>query len=125
MPSASLLFRQRLEPEPSAVLAALRDLQADKMKGEASRTAVEEQFFRIACVLLREFPRGEQAASRILAVRASTREELMRRLFRGRDFLLSRMDESVSIADAAEAMRLASNKLPLRTKFVTRQVNAH
>jgi large subunit ribosomal protein L16 len=29
--------------------------------------------------------------------------------------------EGVSRADAAEAMRLASNKLPLKTKFVTRE----
>src|SRR5437879_12488153 len=32
--------------------------------------------------------------------------------------------EGVSRADAAEAMRLASNKLPLRSKFVEREVHA-
>jgi len=30
--------------------------------------------------------------------------------------------EGVSATDAAEAMRLASHKLPLRTKFVQREV---
>jgi large subunit ribosomal protein L16 len=32
--------------------------------------------------------------------------------------------EGVSRADAAEAMRLASNKLPLKTKFVAREGHA-
>ena len=101
--SGSLIFRQRLEPEPSGVLAALRGLHAAKARGQISRTASEEAFLRIARVLVREFPRAEEAASRFSAVRASTREELLRRVLRGRDFLLSRMDESVSIADAARA----------------------
>jgi large subunit ribosomal protein L16 len=30
--------------------------------------------------------------------------------------------EGVSVADAKEAMRLASHKLPLRTRFVEREV---
>jgi large subunit ribosomal protein L16 len=33
--------------------------------------------------------------------------------------------EGVSVADAQEAMRLASHKLPLITKFVKREVLAH
>lgn len=102
-PSASLIFRQRLEPEPSGVLAALRSLHAAKARGQISTTATEEAFLRIARALVREFPHAEEAASHFSAVRASTREELLRRVLRGRDFLLSRMDESVSIADAARA----------------------
>lgn len=98
---ASLIFRQRLEPEPSGVLAALRGLHDAQRRGQLSRTATEEAFFRIARTLVREFPRTEEAASRLSAVRASTREELLRRVLRGRDCLLSRMDEPVSIADAA------------------------
>jgi len=31
----------------------------------------------------------------------------------------------VSVADAQEAMRLASHKLPLRTRFVQRQGSTH
>jgi ribosomal protein L16/L10AE len=33
--------------------------------------------------------------------------------------------EGVSVADAQEAMRLASHKLPLITKFVKRETLAH
>ena len=98
-----LMFRQRLEPEPSGVLAALRALHAARSRGSTSRTATEEAFLRIAGALVREFPRTEAAASRLSCARASTREELLRRVLRGRDFLLSRMNESVSIADAARA----------------------
>jgi AraC-like DNA-binding protein len=85
------------------VLAALRMLHDARSRGQISRTATEEAFLRIAHALIREFPRAESAASRLSAARASTREELMRRVIRGRDCLLSRMDESVSIADAASA----------------------
>ncbi len=102
-PPGSLIFRQRLEPEPSGVLAALRGLHAAKARGQMSSVATEEAFFRIARALVCEFPRAEEAASHFSAVRASTREELLRRVLRGRDFLLSRMDESVSVADAARA----------------------
>ena len=103
----SLIFRQRLEPEPSRVLAALRALYSARERGRISRTATEEAFLQVARALVREFPRAEEAASRFSAVRASTREELLRRLLRGRDFLLSRMDESASIADAARAACLS------------------
>ncbi len=106
-PPGSLIFRQRLEPEPSGVLAELRGLYAAKARGEISRIATEEAFLRIARALVREFPRAEEAASRFSAVRASTRDELLRRVLRGRDLLLSRMDESVSIADAARAACLS------------------
>jgi AraC-like DNA-binding protein len=101
--SGSLIFRQRLEPEPSGVLAALRGLHDAQAGGQLSRTATEEAFLRIARTLVREFLRTDKAASRLSAVRASTRDELLRRVLRGRDCLLSRMDESVSIADAARA----------------------
>jgi AraC family transcriptional regulator len=102
-PAGSLIFRQRLEPEPSGVLVALRSLHAARAHGQISTTATEEAFFCIARALVREFPRAEEAAAHFSAVRASTREELLRRVFLGRDFLLSRMDESVSVADAARA----------------------
>ncbi|HUK30938.1 MAG TPA: AraC family transcriptional regulator [Candidatus Acidoferrum sp.] len=105
--SGSVIFRQRLEPEPSGVLAALRGLHEARARGKISRTATEESFLCIAQALVWEFPRIEEATSRLSAVRASTREELLRRVLRGRDFLLSRMDESVSIADAAKAACLS------------------
>jgi AraC-like DNA-binding protein len=102
-PPGSLIFRQRLEPQPSGVLTALRSLHAARARGQISFTANEEAFLRIAHALVREFPRTEEAASRLSAARASTRKELLRRVLRGRDCLLSRMDEPVSIADAASA----------------------
>ena len=85
------------------MLVALRSLYAARARGQISTTATEEAFFCIARALVGEFPRAEEAASHFSAVRASTREELLRRVLRGRDFLLSRMDESVSVVDAAHA----------------------
>ncbi len=103
----SLIFPQCLEPEPSRVLGALRALHAAGLRGETSRTATEEAVLRIAHALVGELTRSKQAASHLTSVRASTREELIRRVLRGRDFLLSRMSESVSIAEAARAAGLS------------------
>jgi AraC-like DNA-binding protein len=106
-PPGSLNFMQRLEPEPSGVLDSLRGLYAARVRDQLSCTSTEEAFFCLAHALVREFPRTEEAASRLSAARASTRKELLRRALRGRDCLLSRMDEPVSIADAASAACLS------------------
>jgi AraC family transcriptional regulator len=100
-PPQSLIFPQSLEPEPSGVLDALRALHAARLRGSTSRTAIEEAFLHIAHTLVLESLRAKEAASRLPSVRASTREELIRRVLQGRDFLLSQMCESVSIRDAA------------------------
>jgi AraC family transcriptional regulator len=99
----SLVLRPHLEPEPSDVLDALRALHVARSRGSMSRTASEEAFLRIARALFRELPRSDEAGSRLSCMRASTRQELLTRVLRGRDCLLSRMGESVSIADAARA----------------------
>jgi len=124
VPPGSLIFRQSLEPQPSGVLAALRSLHAARARGQVSSTANEEAFFRIAHILVREFPRTEEAASRLSAARASTRKELLRRLLRGRDCLLSRMDEPVSIADAASAACMSPYHF-LRTFHAAFRVTPH
>jgi AraC family transcriptional regulator len=103
----SLIFPQCLEPEPSGVLSALRALHAARSRGKTSRTATEEAFLRIANTLVLEQSRTTEATSRLPSVRASTREELIRRVLRGRDFLLSRMAEPISLAEAARAAGLS------------------
>lgn len=101
--TACITFGQHLEPEPSDVIVALGALHAAKSAGSVSRTAIEEAFILLARALILESARTEQARSRLACVRPSTRRELMRRLLRGRDFLLSRMNESVTVVDAARA----------------------
>jgi AraC-like DNA-binding protein len=132
----SLFFRQRLEPEPSMVLAALRSLNSIHTRGPMSDTASDEAFLRVARALVREFPKAEEAAGRLPAVRASTRGELLRRVLRGRDCLLSQMDKPVSVADAASAacmspyhflrtFRLAFNTTPHQFLTEQRLARAH
>ena len=100
-PAGSLVFRQRLEPEPSEVLALLRRL--NDARARVSRTGTEEAFMTIAHALVAEFPRTDAAAARLPAVRAATRDELLRRVLRGRDYLLCRIAEPVTVAGAARA----------------------
>jgi AraC-like DNA-binding protein len=102
-----IIFQQRLEPEPSGVLAALRSMRVVSAECEISRLALEERFLLLAGTLLRELSHTQKAAFRISSVRASTRDELLRRVLRGRDFLLSKMDESVTVTDAAQAANLS------------------
>ena len=120
----SLVLQPHLEPGPSGVLDTLRELYVARSHGKVSRTATEEAFLRIAHALVRELPRSDQAGSRLSAVRASTRQELLTRVLRGRDCLLSRMDEPVSIADAAHAACMSQYHF-FRTFYAAFQVTPH
>ena len=85
-------FCERLYPMSGAVAAALRAFD---------RHDVETSFHDLAYALaaLRDDVRRDMA--RFPAVRAATREELYRRLYRARDFLASCYAEPLSVADAA------------------------
>jgi AraC family transcriptional regulator len=120
----SLVLRSHLEPGPSAVLDALRAFYVARLQGNVSRTGSEEAFLCIARALVRELPRSDAAGSRLACVRASTRQELLTRVLRGRDCLLSRMDESVSIADAARAACMSQYHF-FRTFHAAFQVTPH
>jgi AraC family transcriptional regulator len=101
--AGSLEWPAHLAPSPSRVLDALRMLYDANARGRASATGMEEAFLRIGRALVGELPRLDESAFRLSCVRASTRRELMARVLRGRDCLISRMDERVSVADAARA----------------------
>ena len=105
--SAPFVFRERLTPQPSRVLDATRAFHRALTSGRISRTAAEEAFLNLAATLAREQLAANAAASRLPALRAATREELFRRVLRGRDFLLSSLAEPVSLAEAARAACLS------------------
>jgi len=55
----------------------------------------------LAATLVADHSGGAACVDRLDAVRASTREEVCRRLLRGRDYLLSYQDRRVSLSEAA------------------------
>lgn len=96
--AAPVEFPERLYPMTGAVAAALRSLTAD---------SIEDGFHDLATALaaLRDDVRREIA--RFPAVRLATREELYRRLHRGRDFLASCYAQRISVADAARVAAMS------------------
>lgn len=67
----------------------------------------EEGFLRTAIRLVHEYHEVRRQAARLPAVRAATRDELYRRLLRGRDVLHGSLAEPVSLAVAARAACLS------------------
>lgn len=104
---ACMDFREQLEPQSSPVLAATRAFHAALSRGRVSRIAAEESFLAIAAALLKQHRQAGKSAVRMGAQRLATREELLRRVSRGRDFMLSSLSERVSLAEAARAACLS------------------
>jgi AraC family transcriptional regulator len=98
-----LRFAEQLQPSPSHVLRATRALHAAIGSGMSSQTAAEEAFLRVAEALVLDHFETEarRAESEISACGAATREELYRRVLRGREFLIASLGEPVSLALAA------------------------
>ena len=63
----------------------------------------EQDFLLLANALLDLYEQIRRQTARLPAIRESTREELFRRLLRGRDYMHSQSSAPVSLADAARA----------------------
>jgi AraC family transcriptional regulator len=102
-----LEFINRLEPHDSAVLGLLRRFQVELGYGRMPVTEWEEHFLRIGAQLVRERRDTLRAMENLPALRPSTREEVYRRLLRGRDFLLASLQERIRLKDVAKAASLS------------------
>jgi AraC-like DNA-binding protein len=106
-PWLGLEFINRLEPHDSAVLGLLRRFQAELDHGRMPETEWEEHFLRIGAQLARERHDSLRAMESLPSVRTSTREEVYRRLLRGRDFLLGSLRDPIRLKDVARAANLS------------------
>lgn len=70
-------------------------------------SGIEEGFLALGTALLECYEQIRQQAARLPAVRASTRDELFRRLLIGRDYMHANCSEKVSLADTARAACLS------------------
>jgi AraC family transcriptional regulator len=100
-------FIEKLETANSPVLGLMRRLRSSIAAGINMAEAVEDHFIEIAAALIDEHKDAAAWASKLPAARASTRDELYRRLLRGRDHLLGSLDRPVKLADAARAACLS------------------
>jgi AraC family transcriptional regulator len=97
----SVQFLTRLEPGRDSIVARLDRLRKKMDRGSLENMEMDEDFSRIGTEMLSLHRHGRTEAARLEAARASTREELYRRLLRGRDLLLSSLHEPLRLREIA------------------------
>jgi AraC-like DNA-binding protein len=102
-----LSFCERLYPRTGRVGALLDNLHRGVRDGRACGAWLEDRFHDLAEALVILSGIEHRAIDRVVAHRRATREELYRRLHRGRDYLSACYCEPVSVASAAAAASLS------------------
>ncbi|HEX2474534.1 MAG TPA: helix-turn-helix transcriptional regulator [Lacipirellulaceae bacterium] len=100
-------FYEHLYPRTGEVGRLLDELQSDVVADRASSEWIEDRMYELAGALARLNGSVAKDVQNVEAMRSSTRDELYRRLNRGRDFLSSCYASSVSVASAARAAKLS------------------
>jgi AraC family transcriptional regulator len=102
-----LEFFNRLETQDSGVLDLLRRFQRELTFQMMSQGVWECHFFKIGVQMVRERCETLRAVNRLPAARPTTREEVYRRLLRGRDFMLASIRDPIRLKDIAMAACLS------------------
>jgi AraC-like DNA-binding protein len=105
-PAAPAEFIERLETRASPLFGLLARVRRTLSQNSGLPDS-DDWFLRLAAQMVREERSAARAIARLPAVRAATRQELFRRVLRGRDFLLSQAAEGVTLPDAARAACLS------------------
>jgi AraC family transcriptional regulator len=106
--SSHLRFQEKLETqEAGRVLGLMRDLRRQLIEGGNSQHALEPMFYTIAAEMVREHTQMRAAVARLPPLRTATKQELYRRLLRGRDYILSSLDQPILLNDMAQEARLS------------------
>jgi AraC-like DNA-binding protein len=104
--AAPIGFFERLEMGSDAVSQAVAALRRATDAG-AAHLEWEGHFRAVAEALVWQHQKAADAVARVPALRASTREEVYRRLLRGRDFLLCHLGAAARLNQAAAAACLS------------------
>jgi AraC-like DNA-binding protein len=100
-------FCERLYPMQGAVASALHALRRGLATPEACGAWLEDQLYALAAGLVGIQRQVRREIDQFPGGRPATREELYRRLHRGRDFLACCYDRPVTVGEAARAARLS------------------
>jgi AraC family transcriptional regulator len=106
-PAPQLHFWEKLETQGGRVLGLIRELRQRIIKGSTSQLTLEPSFYTIAVAMVQEHTQMWAAIAKLPALRASTKQELYRRLLRGRDYMLSSLSNPVLLSDVAQAACLS------------------
>jgi AraC-like DNA-binding protein len=99
-------FLSRLHTRSARLEGAMMSLRRAKPEAQPG-IALDEAYLSLATQLLLLYAETRQQMGRISATRAGTREELFRRVARGREFLHARAEEGVTLAEVARAACLS------------------
>jgi len=100
-------FWEKLETRENRVLDLIQLMRERILQGAMTRQVLEEDFHAIAAEMIREHHQVEAIVARLPAQKASTKLELYRRLLRGRDYLLSSLDQPIQLNEIARAACLS------------------
>jgi AraC-like DNA-binding protein len=114
-------FYEHLYPRSGEVGRLLDELQSGILADRASSVWLEDRMYELAGALARLKGDVSQGVEKVGAMRSSTRDELYRRLHRGRDFLSACYASPISVASAARAAKLSPAHFHRQFKALFRQ----
>jgi AraC family transcriptional regulator len=121
-PDPSVLdFHEHLYPKCGRIAVLLRRIERGLGTSRSCCLWLEEQFYALATALVELRDGVGEEVNEFPGKRPATREELYRRLYRGRDFLTSCYTERVSVAQAAKAAHLSPYHFHRMFKLAFRQ----
>jgi AraC family transcriptional regulator len=105
-------FHEHLYPRSGRLGRLLSHIHDAVRAGIANGSWLEDCFYELGEAVVELNRKVSRSVESVTAVRSSTREELYRRLYRGRDYLSSCYDSPVTVASAARAARLSPAHFP-------------
>jgi len=102
-----LPFLSRLHPDPEGRIIRRVQTLAARCERELVPSGFEEDFLLLSDALLQLYEEVKARMARVPAIKAATREEIFRRLDRGREYLHATLDGPVSLETTARAACLS------------------
>ena len=106
-PASPLPSISRLHLDPDGAIIRRLQTLAARCRAELQPSSFEEDFLLLSTGLLTFYEHIREQMARVPAAKASTREELFRRLERGREFIHSHADGALSLDAVASAACLS------------------
>ena len=117
----SLHFFERTYPHDDVLSPALLGLRNALARQHKDSLWLHEQMHGVAQRLLQVHGRVYEEVASLPAIRAATREELYRRLYRARDYIRASFDQPITLEDMARVACLSPNHFLRTFKQVFRQ----
>jgi AraC-like DNA-binding protein len=105
--SNQLHFWEKLETQENGILGLIRQLRQQVISGITTKQALEASFYTIATEIVKEHQQVGAAVAKLPSLRSSTKQELYRRVLRGRDYILSSLDSPLLLNDIAREAGLS------------------